>query len=86
MPLFDNLEDGVMYSKVVDQGGKMTVERGHWVSDEEYARLYPKDEPPAPDYATRDDLRALHAEMDELRAAIGDMQPRQASRSRKEAQ
>lgn len=62
MPLFDDDESkNVMYVKRVDQSGRATVD----VID-----CTPHVEQPIAEYATRDDIKALYAELDQLRSAM----------------
>ena len=62
MPLFDDDESkNIMYAKRVDQNGRATVD----VID-----CSPHVEQPATEYATRDDIKALYAEIDQLRSAL----------------
>lgn len=60
MPLFDN-DTNVLYMKRVDQSGRMTID----VVD-----CTPHVEPSQAEYATVDDVRALHREIDQLRGAL----------------
>ena len=70
MPLFDDDETkSVMYIKKVDFNGRATVE----VKD-----VLPHVEQQV-DYATRDDINALYAEIDQLRSAL--TQPAHARQS-----
>lgn len=72
MPLFDN-DRNILYSKTVDQSGRATIEpmRVIPMSDEELAGG-------CGEYVTQQDLASIYKEIDELRRAIGALQPQPA--------
>lgn len=66
MPLFDSTSDDRMFIKTTDGAGFPTIRSGRFIPDEMQPAV-------THEYATLEDVNALHKELDELRESIAEV-------------